>query len=87
MIGIGSAIGGITELFSGLTTGTASCGARPLFKGAGRNQYNDCVSRSQDLKKEQSEINAKNSKRNILIIGGILLVAIIAVVIIKKSGK
>jgi len=77
---IGNIVGEGLKFAGGLTKGTSSCGARPIFKGGARNNYNDCIAKSQDVAQEKEA-----TKRTMfIVVGSIVVVGVVIALVLRK---
>jgi hypothetical protein len=97
--GIGSVVGGVTNLVAASSQGTAMCGARPtcLFGKTCREKkenFEDCVQRTLSVQESgmqtQAEVELEKTRRNtkIAIFGFVTLaIIVLGVAIIKRRKK
>jgi hypothetical protein len=82
--GVSALGGGFTSLFKGSTQGTAECGARPLFIGKAREEWELCVSRQQQINYDLVLQEQKNKRLAILVIAFTGLIVTLIILKLKK---
>jgi len=82
--GASAVLSGTATLFKGATQGTAECGARPLFTGKKRDEWEQCVKDQQNINYELLKQEQKDKRTAVFFLGSVALIIVIILVLRNK---